>query len=256
MSAPVIASSQAGGAPGESGGTCASPSLRLLGGFELTCAGVPVAMPLSAQRVLAFLAVAERPLPRSYVAGTLWMEASQSRAGSALRTAVWRIGEHGLAALHCDAGNLALHPDVEVDVRRITGYASAVLDGRDAVADTARRREILVAGDVLPGWYDDWVLVENERFRQLRLHALERLCLALSDAGRHAEATQAGLAAIAADPLRESAHRALVTAHLAYGNAGDALRQYLRCRDVLERELGVGPSHALEQLVAALRGSR
>jgi DNA-binding SARP family transcriptional activator len=69
------------------------------------------------------------------------------------------------------------------------------------------------------------VLVERERFRQLRLHALEALCRRLTGDGLHAEAVDAGIAAIAAEPLRESAHRALMSAHVAEGNRGEAMRQ-------------------------------
>jgi len=231
-------------------------TLSMLGRFEFACDGIPVPMPLSAQRVLAFLALSRRPLPRAFVAGTLWTEASEARAASALRTAIWRMGAAGFSALRGDAGMLALSEDVEVDVAVVAAQARAVLDGAADGTDVDGLAALLDAGDVLPGWYDDWALIEQERFRQLRLHALERLCLSSSEAGRHADAVQAGLAAIAADPLRESAHRALVTAYLAHGNAGDALRQYRLCRDLLERELGVRPSAQLEHLVLELRRSR
>ena len=43
-------------------------------------------------------------------------------------------------------------------------------------------------GELLPDWYDDWVLLERERFRQLRLHALDALCDDLTRAGRHWDA--------------------------------------------------------------------
>ena len=243
-----------GVAVSDDGGAAPPPArLTLLGGFELICEGAPRAMPLSAQRVLAFLALSGRPSLRAHVAGTLWIDASETRAASALRTAIWRMGAVGAHALRSDASRLALAPGVEVDIVRLTGQATAVLGGANPAADIGLVAAIRDARDLLPGWYDDWVLIERERFRQLRLHALERLCLAFSEARRHADATQAGLAAIAADPLRESAHRALVAAHLAQGNAGDALRQYVLCRDLLARELGVTPSDELERLVATLR---
>ena len=228
-------------------------ALTLLGGFGLSFEGAPLAVPLSAQRILAFLAVNGRPVPRAHVAGMLWTDASDTRAAAALRTALWRVGAPGIGALRCDASMLALADGVEVDLAAVTRLCDAVLAGSVDGADLGRLAAIRDARELLPGWYDDWVLIERERLRQLRLHALERLCAAFSDVQRHADATQAGLAAIAGDPLRESAHRALVAAHLAQGNAGDALRQYLLCRDLLERDLGVQPSAQLELLVAALR---
>jgi DNA-binding SARP family transcriptional activator len=94
------------------------------------------------------------------------------------------------------------------------------------------------------------VLVERERFHQLRLHALEALCDRLITAGRYGEAIDAGLAVVAAEPLRESAHRALIKAHLAEGNHGEAYRQYQLCREILRDELGVEPSNALRALLS------
>lgn len=85
--------------------------------------------------------------------------------------------------------------------------------------------DALVA-DLLPSWSDDWVAVHRECFRQLRLSALESLCAHRRDHGRLREALTAGLTAVAADPLRESAYRELVAVHLADGNVAEALRQY------------------------------
>jgi DNA-binding SARP family transcriptional activator len=111
---------------------------------------------------------------------------------------------------------------------------------------------LLARGEILPDWYDDWLVIERERFRQLRVHALERLCDRLTAAGRFAEAVDAGLAAVESEPLRESAHRALIRTHLAEGNACEALRQYRAFRELLRRELGLRPSELMEALVRRL----
>ena len=97
------------------------------------------------------------------------------------------------------------------------------------------------AGDLLPDWYDDadWLLMERTRFHQLRLHALERLCELLIRQGRIVEAVDAGLAAVTADPLRESAHRSVISAYLAEGNTVEAIRQYDAFRHLLAEEIGV-----------------
>ncbi len=104
--------------------------------------------------------------------------------------------------------------------------------------------------DLLPDWYEDWVLVERERFRQLRLHALEAMCRRLADAGSYALALEAGLAAVAAEPLRESAQRLVVGVHLAEGNLGEALRQYDRYARHLADACGATPSPAMSRLLA------
>ncbi len=95
----------------------------------------------------------------------------------------------------------------------------------------------------------DWVLVERERYRQLRMHALETLCIHLTSVARYAEAIEAGLAAVSSEPLRESAHRVLIHAHLAEGNRCEAIRQYDRYRALLEKELGLRPSAEIAGLL-------
>jgi DNA-binding SARP family transcriptional activator len=108
----------------------------------------------------------------------------------------------------------------------------------------------LLSHDVLPGWYEeDWILEEREAFRQVRLHALEVVCRMLADLGRYSDAVAAGLAAVRAEPLRESAHRALIVAHLREANYGEAIAQYERCCVLLRDELGVAPSPCLRELI-------
>ncbi|MQA86310.1 MAG: hypothetical protein GEV03_17165 [Streptosporangiales bacterium] len=89
---------------------------------------------------------------------------------------------------------------------------------------------------------------------QVRLHALEALCAHHRASGRLDTALQAGLAAVACEPLRESAHRQLARVHLAEGNPSEALRQYDLYRRLLRTELGLAPSPKFRQLVAPLLG--
>ncbi len=76
------------------------------------------------------------------------------------------------------------------------------------------------------------------------------MCAALTEARRYGEAAQAGIAAIAAEPLRESAHRALIRVHLAEANPCEALRQYRLFSQMLRDQLGLEPSAQLRELVA------
>jgi len=228
-------------------------SLALLGGFELRVDGHPLRAPLSAQRVVAFLALNPGRCSRIFVAGQLWTLTSEERAAGALRTALWRLGQPAGALVCCEGQRLSLNPDVEVDIRDASSIARRLLGDADVAVTQTAFAALRDAGELLPDWYDDWVLVDRERFRQLRLHVLERLCLRFSDEGRYANATEAGLAAVASEPLRESAHRALIEAHLAAGNPCEALRQYEICRRLLRRDLDLAPSAVLEGLIGPLR---
>ena len=71
-----------------------------------------------------------------------------------------------------------------------------------------------------------------------------------------AEAAQAGLAAVACEPLRETSQRVLIRLHLAEGNESEALRRYAEYRALLERKLGLAPSPRMEQLLAELSQRR
>ena len=106
-----------------------------------------------------------------------------------------------------------------------------------------------LSGDLLPGWYDEWLQDEREELRQARLHALEVLARALSAAGRRSDAIQAALAAIRLEPLRETAHRTLIETHIAEGNWSEARRQFRRCQRLLREELGVEPSESTRRLL-------
>ena len=91
--------------------------------------------------------------------------------------------------------------------------------------------------------------LERDRFRQMRLHALETLSRRLACERRYGEAVGAAMVAVAGDPLRETAHRALIGAFLAEGNRGEALHQYRACHRLFRDGLGMPPSPALDKLI-------
>jgi DNA-binding SARP family transcriptional activator len=221
--------------------------LSLLRGFELRVAQRPVALVSSAQRLVAFLALRDKPLSRAHVAGTLWPETTTSRANANLRSSLWRVQRSCRQLISASARHLVLTPGIGVDVRSAIAYAQRLL-GRTATLDDVVHWSDLAA-DVLPDWYDDWALLDRERYHHLRLHALEALCERLTAVGRYGEAIDTGLAAIRAEPLRESAHHVLIKAHLAEGNRWEAFRQYEQCRRLLLDELGLEPSPALHALL-------
>lgn len=222
--------------------------LMLLRAFDLTFDEITIPVSAGAQRVLAFLALSDRPLGRVYVAGVLWPDTSDKRASGSLRSAVWNLSLAGQDLVATSGGRLRLAPQLLVDYRCAVALAEAVLDEHRATPDAFVERDLL-GGDLLCDWYDDWVLIERERFRQLRLHLLETLCERLIREGRFARAVGAGVAAVTGEPLRESAQRVLIRAHLAEGNRGEALRQYESYELLLREELDISPSSELRALV-------
>jgi DNA-binding SARP family transcriptional activator len=226
-------------------------SLSLLNAFELRFAGERVSLPVSAQRLLAFVALQERPVQRVYVAGMLWADASEERAGASLRSSLWRLHRSGHRLVDATSAQLRLASDVDVDVRRASELAHKLIDG-SAVLREATPSSAMLTGELLPDWYDDWVLFERERFRQLWLHALEALAEQRLATGQLGPALETALALVGCDPLRESGHRLLIRVHLAEGNGAEALRQYELCRRLLRDRLGLEPSRQLDELLAVL----
>jgi DNA-binding SARP family transcriptional activator len=223
-------------------------TLSLLQGFHLEHEGENLELPLGIQRLVAFLAVHNRPLIRLFVAGNLWIDSSEEHASANLRTALWRLHRLDFHLVDATRSHLSLAPGVAVDLHDSSRHARRVL--RQEVTPTRRSLDaILNVGDLLPDWYDEWVLVEREQFRQLRLLALETLCGDLAAMGSYTTAVEAGLACIAAEPLRESAHRALISAHLAEGNRIEAIRQFRLYEALVLDELGVEPSAAIQRML-------
>jgi DNA-binding SARP family transcriptional activator len=225
--------------------------LDLLGGFRLRCADDTCPIPMSAQRVLAFVALHDRPLRRTYVAGVLWSNSSEKNSRASLRSALWRLGRVKCAPMLVWSRHLELSPRVTVDVGETEAKARRLQDDDDE-CEEEDLDTVMRSRDLLPGWYDDWVVTERERLRQLRLHALESSCARLILAGSFGRAVQAALVAIQEEPLRETAHRALIQAHLAEGNAVEAVRQYRRYTRLLWEELRLEPSPQTKALVQGL----
>jgi DNA-binding SARP family transcriptional activator len=225
--------------------------LALLGGFDLRSGGQRVVLPPSAERVVAYLAIHRGAAARPKVAGTLWIDSPEDRAMANLRSALWRLRRPGVDIVETAGENLALRDEVEVDFRELTFAASRWLDGTSP-ADPSQLGRLARSRDLLGDWYDDWVLLEREHFRQLRLQALERLAVELADAGQFGRAIEAALAAVESEPLRESAHRALIAVHLAQGNRGEAIRQYCLYRRLMAEELSLLPSRQMDELIGTI----
>ncbi len=225
--------------------------LCLLRSFQLRVGDDLVALPASAQRLMALLALRDQGLLRGRVAAMLWMDKSEQRASANLRSALWRLRRPGFELVESNGAYLKLASTIAVDLWEVRGQARRLLDDDHRCASTDLNVAPLCA-DLLPDWYDEWVLLERERFRQLRLHALEALCRRLKRAGRFAEAIEAGLAAVAGEPLRESAHRVLMETYLEEGNQTEAIRQYRSYRALLNEALGLEPSPRMKALVRHL----
>jgi DNA-binding SARP family transcriptional activator len=225
--------------------------LTLMGEFELLVRGHQLRIPRSAERVLTYLALAGRPVARTRLTGLLWEEGSGQGAAKSLRSTLWRIRRAGADLVLARDDRLWLCPDVTVDVADLTVLAKRLIHQPDAEALT--RLPLLVeCAELLPDWEDEWVVADRERYRLLRLEALERAASALVERSCFGDALVAALAAAQADPLRESARRLVVQVRIAQGNAAEAIRSYREYQALLRREFDLEPSRLMDQLIHPL----
>lgn len=228
--------------------------LTLIGGFALWQGGRELEIAPGGQRVIALLALRDRPMGRLYVAGTLWPDYSTERSLADLRTTLWRVNRSSDQVIAASPTFLRLGAGIEVDVRNIVAFAKGLKQARipSQAVDLDSVGLADLAGELLPYWYDDWIQDEREALRQTRLHALESLAEGLSASGCYADAIQTALAAIRLEPLRETAHRILIEIHLAEGNWSEARRQFQRCQRLFREELGIEPSDSMHRLVTKM----
>jgi DNA-binding SARP family transcriptional activator len=210
--------------------------------------GQRIEIPEGSKRLLMFVALTGGRANRRHAAGTLWPYGDDERAAGNLRSALWRLRCADIDILHSDKCSLYLDPDSTVDIAQLYAWASQIIDGRIEGNDFDLVDLNLEAVHLLPGWYEDWVVFERERLRQRLLHAMESLARKRIERRQFAGAIEAAMLAVGIEPLRESAQRVLIDAHLAEGNLIEARRVFATYRDLLSDELGILPSRDLAEM--------
>lgn len=220
-------------------------TVRLLGGWRLQDCGEEVTASFAMQRLIALLAL-RGPQRREAVAAQLWPDSPQRQASGSLRELLWRLNQLHPRALERRRDVLSLPAQTQVDVVKLVAGVRVL---QHSALPDAEILPLLTAGELLPMWNDEWVEPEREHLRLAQLHGLELLAGHHLLAQRPHNALQAALAAAVGEPLRESAQRTVVRAHLAMGNYSQAVAQYERFADHLDDELGVRPSREFTDLL-------
>lgn len=225
--------------------------IKLLGQVEVSRAEARVELP--AKKTLALLAVLALrpgvPFEREWLASLLWPCVAEAQARTSLRQALGHLRKAlGSELIGGGVDRVHLEPSL---VRVDTAEVEAVL--QQPPTERERLTE-LFRGALLEGFpaieqpFSDWLANERAVLSERVGAALEECLAALSAAGQSARAISVGAHLIALDPTRESTHRALMRLYLDAGDKPRALRQYERCRESLERELGLVPSPETERL--------
>ncbi|MCX6046720.1 MAG: tetratricopeptide repeat protein [Chloroflexi bacterium] len=229
--------------------------IRLLGQFTVQMDGLPVEMAARpAQSLLAYLLLNPVAHRRERLAGLLWPDSSEANARRNLRQALWQIrralGSQADGLLLVDEITLAFNTasDYSLDVERIARPLEEA-----ATADDMMEIVSLYAGELLPGFYDEWVLLEREQLQAQFERKLNLLLERLVETRRWTEVLQWGERWIALGYTPEPAYRALMMAHAGLGDRSSVADVYRRCVEALERDLGVEPSAQTTLLYTRLR---
>ena len=238
--------------------------LTLFGGFEGRLAGGQ-AIDLPGQKDRALLAILALPPgethSRDKLASLLWSDRGDQQARDSLKHALTRLRQclPSATATPVIADRRSVRLDPAAVATDVAAFQRLLRDGTPAALEKAAA---LYRGDLLDGIgirdpvFEDWLLVERQRLRQLVEEALTRLLEQSMAAGARECAAGAARRLLSLDPLREAACRALMQIDAEHGQATQALKLYETLHDRLHRELGVKPEPATLQLYESIRQRR
>ena len=230
-------------------------------------------LPHRVSALLAFLALRlGTPQPREIIAERLWAEQSPALARNSLSATLSLLRRH-LVALDAltpapdgifivNRDQIALNPGlVTTDVaafEAVLGEAEQVQNGKGAASPHVRALLLEKAiaryrGELLPGYYEDWIVREQERLSERYADALRRLAHCWETAGDMEAAARAAQKAVDADPFAEDAQLTLIRLLAISGRTPAALAAYARFETLLQKEFGIAPSDAARRLLMQVR---
>lgn len=240
-----------------------SLELLLFGGFQVRAAGRQVHVPGRKERaLLAFLAMpAGRPHSRDRLCALLWGERSDRQAHDSLKQALHRLRASFDPALplpiRADRAALALDPAaVAIDVQE---FEHLIDEGTPQALERAAaiyRGDLLDGLDVREAVFEEWLLIERQRLRNLERDALTTLLDVYMGSDERRQAGTTARRLLVLDPIEETAHRALMRIFAAQGQTAQALNQYVLCCNALRGELGIGPEAETERLHESIKQRR
>ena len=236
--------------------------IRILGQFQLRRDSAPVEIPSrSAQSLLAFLVlntgIAHR---REKLAGLLWPNATEANARSYLRKALWQTRK-SLAADVPGGEEYLLADDITISFNSKADYwldAEAVRSKPDDALLVEEQIKIVSAfqGELLPGFYEEWVSLERERLKAAFDQKINTLVSCLVEGGLWEQVIYWSEQWLALGEAPEPAFRALMVAHANMGDMAKVAAAYARCVEALREELGVEPSEQTRALFSDLQSGK
>ncbi len=232
--------------------------VRLFGKFEVKHNGKPVAIPSrTAQSLFAYLILtAGTSHRREKLAGLLWPDSLEETARDNLRHALWRIRKalpSGPSTEYLFTDDLSIAFNAFAEYR--LDAAELEKAGEGASADELIAVLSEYKGELLPGFYDEWVVLERERLNSTFEHHMARLMSLLQAEKRWLEILDWGEHWIRLGQKPEPAYRALMSAHAAKGDMSRVAAVYGRCVRSL-KESGIEPSEQTRALYERLKAGK
>jgi len=228
--------------------------IHLLGDFRLSYNGNSLTtLNTRLQTLLVYLLLhRQHPQPRQHIAFVFWPDSSENQAFSNLRTLYARLRKNLPQAdlfLQADHQTMQWRLDApfSLDVAKFetaVNTAATITDWQTAIN--------LYYDNLLPNWYDEWLVSERERLQQLFFRANETLMQMLEDQRHYQSAAQAAQRLLRHDPLHEATYRRLMRVQALAGNKAGALRTFHTCATRLEKELSVVPDKSTRDLYERL----
>ena len=237
--------------------------IHLFGPLQIRRHGRTLPLPASliARSLLAYLLLhPQKQHARAALLGVFWPDMPEAEARRMLTQALWQIRRVVPELVQADRATISLNKDTAVFVD-VLAFQELLGPSQPPETTLTRLRQAvgLAQGELLEGFYDDWIFPERERLREQYLRALEQLAQIEKQNGRYQQALAAISQLTQADPLRESAWQEQMRLHAALGQPEAALQQYAAYRRILAEELDAQPQPAtiaLAQAIARQSGSQ
>ena len=244
---------------GAKSGLAESPDLclYLLGASRIERHGMSIRLPTrKALSLLAYLVLRPIEHSREKLAALFWGDSTDQEARHSLRVAFAMLRSHlGTDLLLPGRDTAQINPDYHVwaDVLEFEARATQVLAANPP--DPSAINLDLYQGDLLPDLYDDWIIRERERYRQLYLDLLLHLAQHWRTQGEYRRVIDLASRLLTQDPANEAAHQHLMFSHFAAHDRNAALKQYEACVRSLRDELGVDPSPETQALYRRIKSA-
>jgi DNA-binding SARP family transcriptional activator len=219
--------------------------IRLLGQFDVRLDGKRILIPSRAgQSLLAYLVLtAGTPHRREKLGGILWPDFSDDAARKNLRHELWRIRK-AISTQQPTAADYLLAEELAITFNRQAEYwlDAAQLERPELDLGSLISNLSLYQGELLPGFYEDWIVLERERVRGILDAKMEQLLAQLISAERWMAVQEQAERWLSLGHTVEPAYRALMLAYGARGDMAKVSSIYQRCMDELDEKFGLEPS--------------